>query len=121
MGNISNDLFEIADRLESIKRGMRQSTKSRKYLAKLARRAALHITEQEHYTRKSQGIETNIFIGYGYSPRWKDLKDFIQDGLSLPWDEFNRVSVAGITDITQQMLDDATVAFLIMTAEDILK
>ena len=51
---------------------------------------------------------------------WKDLKDFVQDRLKLPWDEFNRVPVAGFTNIARlsQMLDEAAIAFLIMTAED---
>ena len=51
---------------------------------------------------------------------WKDLKDFVQDRLKLPWDEFNRVPVAGITNIARlsEMLDAAVVAFLVMTAED---
>ena len=51
---------------------------------------------------------------------WRDLKDFIQDRLGLPWDEFNRVPVAGVTNITRlsQMLDDAAIAFLVLTGED---
>lgn len=44
----------------------------------------------------------------------------ISGRLKLPWDEFNRVSIAGITNTTRlsQMLDSAASAFLIMTAED---
>ena len=63
---------------------------------------------------------TNVFIGHGRSFAWKDLKDFIQDRLRLPWDEFNRVPVAGITNIERlsQMLNNAAIAFLVMTAED---
>jgi predicted nucleotide-binding protein len=40
--------------------------------------------------------------------------------VKLPCDEFNRVPVAGVTTIARlmQMLDDAAIAFLIMTAED---
>jgi predicted nucleotide-binding protein len=51
---------------------------------------------------------------------WKDLKDFIQDRLRLPWDEFNRVPIAGTTNIARlsEMLDAAALAFLVMTAED---
>ena len=51
---------------------------------------------------------------------WRDLKDFVQDKLRLPYDEFNRVPVAGVTNITwlAQMLDQACIAFLVMTAED---
>jgi predicted nucleotide-binding protein len=48
------------------------------------------------------------------------LKDFVQDRLGLPWDEFNRVPVAGVTNIARlsEMLDAAAIAFLVMTAED---
>ena len=40
--------------------------------------------------------------------------------MHLPWDEFNRVPVAGITNIARlsQMLDSAAIAFLVMTGED---
>ena len=61
-----------------------------------------------------------IFIGHGRSPVWRELKDFLQDRLSLSWDEFNRESVAGIptTDRLVQMLGSTCFAFLILTAED---
>jgi len=38
----------------------------------------------------------------------------------LPWDEFNRVPVAGLTNTVRlsQMLDDAAIAFLILMGED---
>lgn len=38
----------------------------------------------------------------------------------MPWDEFNRVPVAGVTNIARlaEMLDAAAIAFLVMTAED---
>lgn len=40
--------------------------------------------------------------------------------MHLSWDEFNRVPVAGFTNVERlsQMLDDAAIAFLIMTAEE---
>lgn len=61
-----------------------------------------------------------VFIGHGRSPVWRELKDFLFDRLDLPWDEFNRESVAGIstTERLNQMLDASSFAFLIMTAED---
>jgi predicted nucleotide-binding protein len=91
-----------------------------KRLTLLAKKAASHIARQERYMQKNQEIGTNVFIGHGRSPVWKDFKDFIQDKLRLPWDEFNRVPIAGITNIARlsQMLDDAAIAFIIMTAED---
>jgi predicted nucleotide-binding protein len=65
-------------------------------------------------------VGTNVFIGHGRSNCWKDLKDFIQDRLNLPWDEFNRVPVAGTTNIARlsEMLDAAAIGFVVMTAED---
>ena len=65
-------------------------------------------------------IGTKIFIGHGRSPHWREFKDFISDRLGLPWDEFNRVPVAGETTIERlaQMLDQACMAFLVMTGED---
>ena len=61
-----------------------------------------------------------MFIGHGRSVAWKDLKDFIQDRLRLPWDEFNRVPVAGVTNVARlsEMLDAAAIALIVMTAED---
>lgn len=99
---------------------MRQPIKECENLAKVAKRAASHLAKRERYARKNQEIGTNVFIGHGRSPLQKDFKDFIQDRLGLLWDEFNRVPVAGITNIARlsQMLDDASIAFLVMTAED---
>lgn len=68
-----------------------------------------------------QNIMTgNVFIGHGRSPLWRELKDFIKDRLSLPYDEFNRVPIAGVPTSLRlaQMLDNACIAFLIMTGED---
>jgi predicted nucleotide-binding protein len=89
-------------------------------LARVARRSASHLARREQRTSRQRRIDTSIFIGHGRSQVWKDLKDFFQDRLGLGWDEFNRVPVAGITNITRlsEMLDGAAIAFLIMTAED---
>lgn len=89
-------------------------------LGKLARRAGSHLAKLSERKRDSDRIGTNIFIGHGRSKVWRDLKDFVQDRLRLPWDEFNRVPVAGVTNIARlsQMLDDSAFAFLVLTAED---
>jgi len=89
-------------------------------LSKIARRVASHLSNQEGISTKEQRVGTNVFIGHGSSHVWKDLKDFIHDRLNLPWDEFNRVPVAGVTNTARlsEMLDQAAIAFLIMTAED---
>jgi predicted nucleotide-binding protein len=61
-----------------------------------------------------------IFIGHGRSHDWRVLKDFLHDQLHLQWDEFNRESTAGYTTVERlkTMLDDASFAFIVMTAED---
>lgn len=89
-------------------------------LAQLARKAGSHLARRQRQSRRSQEIGTNVFIGHGRSPIWRELKDFIQDRVRLPWDEFNRVPVAGVPNIARlaEMLDAAAVAFLIMTGED---
>lgn len=89
-------------------------------LAKIARKAFSHFERQEENQCSSDRIGTNVFIGHGGSKEWKDLKDFIQDRMRLPWDEFNRVPVAGIPNAVRlsTMLDAAQIAFLVLTAED---
>ncbi len=65
-------------------------------LATLLDRAADHIQRAAaggYSTRSRHG--GSVFIGHGRSPLWRELKDFVQDRLGLPWDEFNRVPVAG--------------------------
>jgi predicted nucleotide-binding protein len=61
-----------------------------------------------------------IFIGHGRSAAWRDLKDFLQERLGLQWDEFNRETPAGhaTKEHLDAMLDKASFAFLVMTAED---
>jgi len=89
-------------------------------LAKALRRTASHLQAKELHKEERRVVGTKVFLGHGRSTMWKELKDFIQDRLDLPWDEFNRVPIAGITNIGRlsQMLDEAAIAFLIMTAED---
>ncbi|WP_218081238.1 TIR domain-containing protein [Anthocerotibacter panamensis] len=99
---------------------LRQPSDACRELAHIARKAGSHLARKRRQLRKTREIGTNVFIGHGRSPLWKDLKDFIQDRLSLPWDEFNRVPAAGITNIARlsEMLDASAIAFLIMTGED---
>jgi hypothetical protein len=89
-------------------------------LAKSVRRAFSHLERTEKRLAKTERIGTNVFIGHGRSKEWKDLKDFITERMRLPWDEFNRVPVAGIPNTVRlsAMLDAAAIAFLILTAED---
>ncbi|HIF5693368.1 TPA: TIR domain-containing protein [Vibrio parahaemolyticus] len=99
---------------------LKQPFESCKELKKLIIKLASHIQNIEKRTMVEDRVGTNIFIGHGRSFLWRDLKDFVNDRLHLPWDEFNRVPVAGVTNITRlaQMLEQASFAFLVMTAED---
>ena len=89
-------------------------------LKKNINRLASHIQNMEKKSVVDERIGTNIFIGHGRSHHWRELKDFVSERLNLPWDEFNRVPVAGVTNITRlaQMLDQSCFAFVVMTAED---
>jgi predicted nucleotide-binding protein len=91
-----------------------------KELSTITRRIASHIEKLGHDKVKSERIGTRVFIGHGGSKLWRELKDFIQDRMHLPWDEFNRVPVAGVPNAVRlsEMMDNAAIAFLILTAED---
>lgn len=88
--------------------------------ADLIAQAASYLERQRRRFRKNTPAGTKIFIGHGRATDWRELKDFIQDRIALPWDEFNRVSVAGVPNVVRlsEMLDSAAIAFLIMTGED---
>lgn len=88
--------------------------------AEIARQAASHLERISKQSRKAERVGTNVFIGHGRSALWRELKEFVQERLHLPVDEFNRVPVAGFTNIARlaEMLESAAIAFVIMTAED---
>ena len=92
-------------------------------LAQLCQRAARHLARvggSNAPTAPPATQRSRVLIGHGRSPLWRELKDFVADRLQLPWDEFNRVSVAGVgtTDRLQQMVESAAVALLVATADD---
>ncbi len=89
-------------------------------LAKIARQAYSHLERTVKRAEAMGRVGTNVFIGHGRSPDWKEIKDFVQDRLHLPWDEFNRVPIAGTTNIARlsEMLDSAAIALIVMTSED---
>ena len=91
-----------------------------KAAAEICEKAASHLERKSRKKKATNRIGTNVFIGHGHSLAWRELKDFIQDRVRLPWDEFNRVPVAGIANSTRlsEMLDAAAIAFLVLTAED---
>lgn len=88
-------------------------------LAKSAERGRKHLMNRS-LIKSNVNAGTKVFIGHGKTAAWRDLKDFVKERLNLPFDEFNRVSVAGKPTVTrlQEMLDGAAFAFLVMTAED---
>lgn len=88
--------------------------------ADIARKGASHLERKSRRRGRDSRVGTNVFIGHGRAGAWRELKDFIQDRVRLPWDEFNRVPVAGLTNIARlsEMLDASAIAFLVMTAED---
>jgi predicted nucleotide-binding protein len=91
-----------------------------KEAASICEKAASHLERKSRRSKTASRVGTNVFIGHGRSGLWRELKDFIQDRMRLPWDEFNRVPVAGVANVVRlsEMLDAAAIAFLVMTAED---
>lgn len=90
-------------------------------LAEIAERAAKHIGRLARApAAPSQTHADRVFVGHGQSLLWRELKDFLHDRLQLEYEEFNRVSAAGIATSTRlhDMLDHALFAFLVLTAED---
>ena len=85
-----------------------------------ARLVASHVMRLETSRPTSVTVGKSVFVGHGGSPVWRELKDFLERRLGLPVDEFNSVPVAGIATASrlQDMLDSASFAFLVMTAED---
>jgi predicted nucleotide-binding protein len=115
-GTLAPPHVEIESEIMSIRNAFDICRKGSEVCARIAS----HMERKSKRAVETARIGTNVFIGHGRSALWRELKDFIQDRLKLPWDEFNRVPVAGLTNITRlaQMLDSAAVAFLVMTAED---
>ena len=75
-----------------------------------------------HKSEPSGGdVPNKIFIGHGKSEQWRILKDFLGDRLNLPYEEFNRISAAGINtqERLSEMLDECGFAFLVLAAEDL--
>jgi predicted nucleotide-binding protein len=99
---------------------IKQSFAICKAAADICVKAASHLERKSRKKAASDRIGTNVFIGHGRSLAWREVKDFVQDRLGLPWDEFNRVPVAGVTNIARlsEMLEAAAIAFLVLTAED---
>jgi hypothetical protein len=80
-------------------------------LGEISRKAESHIERKAKRRVREARVGTNVFIGHGRSPAWREVKDFVSDRLHLPWDEFNRVPVAGVTNQARlsEMLDAAAI------------
>lgn len=65
----------------------------------------------------------NIFIGHGRSNVWRDLKDHLQDdlGYNIVSYEIGARAAHAIRDILEDMLNESTIALLVMTGEDEMK
>ncbi|PHR30484.1 MAG: hypothetical protein COA36_00285 [Desulfotalea sp.] len=89
-------------------------------LAKISARSATYLRQKFRKTVPGSLLEGKIFIGHGRSLLWRDLSTFLSERLILEWDEFNRESTAGLSikERLENMLDQASFAFLILTAED---
>ena len=57
-----------------------------KQLAEVARKAGSHLARLSKKKDRSALVGTNVFIGHGNSKAWRDLKDFVQERLKLPFD-----------------------------------
>ena len=75
---------------------------------------------EESFNTHVKSPGDKVFVGHGHSQCWRDLQNFIVNRLKLPCDEFNRIPTAGMTipERLEQMLDQACMAFLVMTGED---
>ncbi len=100
--------------------GFRSAFQACDTLSKLVKQITNHLLRKERIKGVAPMVKKQVFIGHGRSLIWRELKDFLQDRLNLSWDEFNRVPVAGIANTARlsQILDDAGIGFLVLTAED---
>ncbi len=91
-----------------------------KLAADIARRGASHLERKSRRQSREARVDPNVRIGQGRSGGRRVPEDFVQERARLPWDEFNRVPVAGLTNVARlsEMLDASAIAFLVMTAED---
>ena len=99
-------------------RGMERVRYGVEYLSELDEHFFLVSSQQTKTGSAARGKK--VFVGHGRSPIWRELKDFLADTLHLEWDEYNRVSSAGLftPERLDEMLSEAAFAFVILTGED---
>src|SRR2546425_4148501 len=68
----------------------------------------------------ASAIKSTVFIGHGRNPLWARLQLYLQDELGLRVINFESESRIGkpVNSILTQMLNEATFAILVLTAED---
>jgi predicted nucleotide-binding protein len=61
-----------------------------------------------------------IFVGHGHSPDWKQLRDHLREKHEYDVVTFETGARAGhnVRDILEEMLDQSSLAFLVLTGED---
>ena len=108
--------LSIGAKVEATKHTLRTVTG----LEELTRQIISHLSRQRSHRQMEQITGERVFIGHGRSLVWWVLKDFLNNDLGLPVEEFNRISTAGVSipDRLSEMLDSVTIAFLVMTGED---
>jgi predicted nucleotide-binding protein len=102
---------------------------SREEIARLRNVFAAHeavkiVEEEAEKIVEEQPTETNrkptIFIGHGRDTSWRSLKDHLQEKHSQSVTAFEIGERAGhtIRDILEDLLQQSSIAFLVLTAED---
>lgn len=76
--------------------------------------------DQKLVADRPSEIITKVFVGHGHSLLWRELKDFLEKRLHLQVEEFNTVSVVGLSNKERllHLLDKCQIGLLVMTAED---
>jgi len=90
-------------------------------LTGLADAVAAHLERRRgSLAAKPSAGSGRVFLGHGRSSSWRELKDFLEDRLGIPTEEFNRVSPAGVATVSrlEDRLQASSMAFIVLTAED---
>jgi hypothetical protein len=79
-----------------------------------------HVTGVVHSPTQDRKSFT-VFVGHGGNPAWRELKDHLRDLHHYSIDHYERVSNSGlpIWSRVHMMLQNATMAVIVLTAEDI--
>jgi predicted nucleotide-binding protein len=78
------------------------------------------ISEENEQNESIEEKEFNIFLGHGRSPDWQQLRDHLRDKHQYNIVTFETGVRAGhhIRDILDEMLEQSSLAFLVLTGED---